>query len=119
MDTTNHTISITNGKVILKPLCRGLKKQIRRILLRGADIDITTGEVSKVPLVKLEEAGDEILKLLIEKVVIDNVSYTAADLEKLNQEGKFTDDDWDLCEEQALLLYKKSVDVKKKKNFEQ
>lgn len=106
-------INVSHGEITLKPLDRKRKKTISKILFRGAGMDIITGEIDKVPMENMVDIATEAFEVLCDIVLIDGKNYTFKDLQNLSDEGKFTDEDWDTCEQAALKTYQ-AKDVKKK-----
>jgi len=109
-------IKVSKGEVTLKKLDRKLKKQIRRLLLKDTMIDVDTGKANEVSMEHLMDVAEKAFEILVDKIVIDGKDYTFRDLEKLNSDGKFTDDDWDLCEEETQQYYNDVTTQKKRKN---
>jgi hypothetical protein len=107
-------IKISNGEVTLKPLNRKLKKEIGKLLFKGIGMDMVSGEVDKVPMENLQDMPGDCFKILCDKIIIKGTNYKFENLEDLNSRGDFTDNDWDLCEDTAIELYRDCTSKKKK-----
>lgn len=107
------TFKISHGEVTFRELTRKLKKDAMKITLGNAGFDVTIQKADKIPMTNFLDMGDKIFELIVEKIVVDGKTYAYKDLEHLNKEKLFTDEDWDLCETKAQELFN-TASVKKK-----
>jgi len=114
-----HKIKITNGEVIFKKYNRKLRKECMKLFFAGSSFDPSTGEMGRIPAETVVDMGDRVFELIVDKIVVNGNDYQYKDLDKLNEDGLVTDDDWDLCETEALKIYTDSTAKKKKTNSEQ
>lgn len=112
-------IEISHGTVTLRRMTRKLKKQITKLMFAGQGMDMVSGQMDKVPMQNLVAIAEGAFHILCETITVDGVTHTPKDpadcaqlLEKLEMEDKFTDADYDTCEEAAVTLWR-GADVKK------
>lgn len=112
-------IKISNGELVLKKLNRKLRKKLRKLAVKDIGLDLQTQKLDKLMAPSLEDFSEEALKLLTEKVTINGKEYEGARIEQLNDDGIFTDDDWELCEKLASEMFVNDKLKKKSMSLEQ
>ena len=61
-------IKVSKGEVTLKALNRKLKKEIGKLLFKGIGMDISSGDIDKVPLENLQDMPEDCFKLMFDKL---------------------------------------------------
>jgi len=112
-------IKLSNGELTLKKLTRKLKKELKKEALKDVGFDLQSQKLDKLMAPVIEDFNETALKILAEKIVIEGKEYPGTEIERLNDEGMFTDEDWEVCEQAAGELFVNEALKKKQTTSEQ